>query len=65
MGGAILSLKAKTQDELNKRVEKTIRQAEHMGLSDLRSIEFFEPGTYVKPNGKPEGNWVAVIWVHS
>jgi hypothetical protein len=65
MGGAILSIKAGTQEELSKRVNETIQQADHKGLSDLRGIEFFAPGKFVKPNGKPEDQWVAVIWVHS
>jgi hypothetical protein len=65
MGGAILSIKAGTQEELNKRVNETIQQAEHKGLSDLRGIEFFASDKYVKPNGKLEDQWVAVIWVHS
>jgi hypothetical protein len=65
MGGAILSIKAGTQEELNKRVIETIQQADHKGLSDLRGIEFFAPGKYVKSYGKPDEQWVAVIWVHS
>lgn len=65
MGGAILSIKAKTQEELNMRVDRTIQQAENQGLSDLRGMKFFAPGEYVKPNGKPEDQWVAVLWVHS
>ena len=38
MGGAFLQIKASTQEELNVRVDKTIQQAERMGLSDLRGI---------------------------
>jgi hypothetical protein len=65
MGGAILQIKASTQEELNMQVDKTIQQAERMGLSDLRGIKFFAPGKFVKPNGKSENQWVAVLWIHS
>ena len=65
MGGAFLQIKASTQEELNTRVDRTIQQAERKGLSDLRGIQFFAPGKYIKPNGKSENQWVAVIWLHS
>ena len=65
MGGALLSVKAKTQEELNKQVDKTIQEADRMGLMDVRSIKFFKPGEYIKPDDQPEDQWVAVVWVHS
>ena len=65
MGGAILSVKAKTKEELNKQVDKTIQEADRMGLIDVRSIKVFKPGEYIKPDDQPEDQWVAVVWVHS
>ena len=65
MGGAILFIKAKTQEELNLQLDETIQQAEHKGLVDLRGIQFFEPGKCVELDGNPEDQWVAVILVHS
>ena len=65
MGGTILHIKASTQEELNTRVDRIIQQSEWIGLSDLRGIKFFAPGKYVKPNGKSENQWVAVLWIHS
>ena len=65
MGGALLSIKAKTQEKLNKQVEKAIQKADRMGLMDVRSIKVFAPGEYIKPDDQPEDQWVAVVWVHS
>lgn len=65
MGGALLSVKAKTQEELNNEVERTIQEADRMGLIDVRSVKIFKPGEYTKSNDQPEDQWVAVVWVHS
>ena len=65
MGGALLSAKANSQEELNRQVQKIIQDADRMGLIDVRSIKFFAPGEYIKSDDQPEEQWVAVVWVHS
>ena len=65
MGGAILELNARTYEELKMQVDKTIREAEWKGLTDLRGIKYFTPLTYVKADGTLEKKWTAFLWVHS
>ena len=65
MGGAFLTFKAWTRKELDRQVSETIRQAERMGLSDVRDFELFAPGKFIKPDGKTEDQWVALLSVHS
>jgi len=65
MGGTFIQCRATTHEKLDKKVNKAIQEADRMGLMDVRSIKFFAPGEYVKPNDQPEDQWVAVIWVHS
>ena len=65
MGGLFLKFKARTKEELIKRVNITISNAERQGMLDIRGIKYFPPFTYTHDDGIVEKQWIVFLSIHS
>ena len=55
MGGAFITVRAKTEAECRIKADEAIERAREEGLQDCRGVDFFEE----------DGGWEALIWMHS
>ena len=55
MGGAFITVKAKTEAECRVKADEAIERAREEGLEDCRGVDYIEL----------DDHWEAVIWMHS
>lgn len=72
MGGAFVTVMAKTEAQLESSVEEFLARADKAGLGEVRTKEYFKPGELQKmyPEDEsiqelPADQHICTIWVHS
>lgn len=66
MGGAFIEAIGETQQEVIRVLHRQEKEAEKMGLIDVRARVIEEEWAYTTPAGKEKvAPWGGIVWIHS